>query len=267
MESQMGYHEARAALEWLLELGAVDAVGDSPVDRYALPQAAPGKKAKPEATAQAAPAPTPNAGPPQTQVDVVGEARRAAAGAGDLAALKAAMAAYPHCELRKGARQLVFGEGQAGARLMIVGDAPGRDEDQQGRPFVGRQGQLLDRMLAAIDMGRDMPDAPVYLTHVLPWRPPQNRDPKPDEIAMITPFLERHVALVNPDVIILMGNTACEAALGKRGVQRLRGQWGEAFGKPVLPMCHPEYLMRTPSAKRDAWADLLSVKAKLGALA
>lgn len=265
MESQMGYHEARAALEWLLELGAVDAIGDSPLDRYALPQAAPKKKAKADAVVQNAPAA--GAAVVPAEVDVVGEARRAAAGAGDLAALKAAMAAYPHCELRKGARQLVFGEGLPSARLMIIGDAPGRDEDQQGRPFAGRQGQLLDRMLAAIDMGRDREDAAVYLTNVLPWRPPQSRDPRPEEIAMIAPFLERHVALVDPDVIILMGNTACEAALNKRGVQRLRGQWGEAFGKPVLPMCHPEYLLRMPAAKREAWADLLSVKAKLGALA
>ena len=104
----------------------------------------------------------------------------------------------------------------------------------------------------------------VYITNVVPWRPPQNRDPTPDEIAMLLPFLERHVALVKPDVIILMGNISCQAALGKRGITRLRGDWVEAFDVPAMPMVHPAYLLRTPSAKREAWADLLAIKAGLG---
>ena len=146
---------------------------------------------------------------------------------------------------------------------MLIGEAPGREEDLEGRPFVGRAGQLLDRMLAAIDMSRDAILAPVYITNVLPWRPPQNRDPKPEEIAMMRPFLERHVALINPDVVVLMGNVSCQAVLGKRGITRLRGQWTEAFGKPALPMFHPAYLLRTPRAKREAWSDLLALKARL----
>ena len=143
---------------------------------------------------------------------------------------------------------------------MLVGEAPGRDEDREGRPFVGRAGQLLDRMLAAIELSRS---ENVYITNVLPWRPPQNRDPKPEEIAMMRPFLERHIELARPDVLVVMGNISCQALLGKRGITRLRGQWAEACGKPALPMFHPAYLLRNPAAKRQAWADLLALKARL----
>lgn len=259
MESQMGYYEAKAALDWLIELGADEAIGDLPVDRYALAQEAP----KPARSRQEPAAAKAVVATPAAKPDVVADAKMAASSASTLAELKAAMETYPHCELKRGARQLVFADGNPEAKLMIIGEAPGRDEDQQGKPFVGRAGQLLDRMLAAIDMGRAKDEAPVYITNVLPWRPPQNRDPKPDEIAMMLPFLERHVELIDPDIIILMGNTACEAVLGKRGILRLRGNWADAFDRPVLPMCHPAYLLRTPAAKREAWADLLSVKARL----
>ncbi len=145
---------------------------------------------------------------------------------------------------------------------MIVGEAPGRDEDLQGKPFVGRAGQLLDRMLGAIGLSRA---ENVYITNVLPWRPPQNRDPKPDEIAMLTPFLARHIALVAPEVLVVMGNISCDALLGRRGITRLRGKWAEAQGLPALPMFHPAYLLRQPQMKREAWADLLELKAKLRA--
>ena len=263
MESDPGYHAALAALEWQIELGADEAIGEVPVDRYALPAAAPGR-AKPIAgVAPESPAKPAAAAVQAEAVDPVAEARRAAEGAGDLEALRAAMTAYEHCELKRGARQLVFADGLPEARLMIIGEAPGRDEDREGKPFVGRAGQLLDRMLDAIDMGRARADAPVYITNVLPWRPPQNRDPKPEEIAMMLPFLAAHVALVDPELIILMGNTACEAVLGKRGIMRLRGHWAEGFGRPALPMLHPAYLLRQPGAKRETWADLLSIKARL----
>ncbi len=149
---------------------------------------------------------------------------------------------------------------------MILGEAPGRDEDREGRPFVGRAGRLLDRMLDAIEMDRttDTPDRAVYITNVLPWRPPQNRDPEPEEIAMMLPFVQKHIELANPDVIVLMGNIACRAGLGRQGILRLRGKWAEAFGRPAMPMTHPAYLLRQPHAKRDAWADLLAIRARLG---
>ena len=251
MES-LEFHTAKALLEWQVELGATEAVGDVPVDRYEVPDvvAKPIEPAIPSPTAAMA-------------VDPVSEAENAAASAGSLETLRAAMDAFEHCELKRGARNLVFADGDPAARLMIVGEAPGRDEDREGRPFVGRAGQLLDRMLAAIDMSRDATLAPVYITNVLPWRPPQNRDPKPEEIAMLRPFLARHIALAAPDFLVLMGNISCQAVLGKRGITRLRGHWVEAFGKPALPMFHPAYLLRNPAAKREAWADLLSLKARL----
>lgn len=263
MESALDYQTARALLDWQIELGATEAIRDTPIDRYALPEAAPwpGKsKAKSAAKADAGSIPATPGAVPMAAVDAVAIARKAAQAAGSLAALRAALGAFDLCELKKGARNLVFCDGVPGARVMIIGEAPGRDEDREGRPFVGRAGQLLDRMLAAIDLGRD---SSVYITNVLPWRPPQNRDPKPEEIAMMQPFLARHVELADPDLIVSMGNISCQAVLDRRGITRLRGHWAEAFGRPVLPMFHPAYLLRQPLAKREAWADLLSVKARL----
>jgi DNA polymerase len=148
---------------------------------------------------------------------------------------------------------------------MIVGEAPGRDEDRTGKPFVGQAGQLLDRMLAAIGLDRaaEDPAKAVYITNVIPWRPPENREPSPEEIAMMKPYLERHIALAAPDVLVAMGNISCLALLGQRGITRLRGKWAEASGLPVLPMFHPAYLLRNPAEKRQAWADLLSLQARL----
>lgn len=257
MESS-DYHRDLALLEWQIELGALEAIGDAPVNRYDVPAA----PEKPKAAAVSSPA-TMTAPVPAAKVDAVAIAEQAAAAAGTLEELRAAMGQYAHCDLKKGARNLVFSDGTPGARVMLVGEAPGRDEDRAGKPFVGRAGQLLDRMLAAIDMGRDRADAPVYIANVLPWRPPQNRDPKPDEIAMMKPFLLRHIALAQPEVLVIVGNWSCQALLGKRGITRLRGEWTQAAGIPALPMFHPAYLLRSPEFKREAWADLLSLKAKL----
>tara|TARA_R110002094_G_scaffold30508_1_gene42974 strand:- start:1020 stop:1802 length:783 start_codon:yes stop_codon:yes gene_type:complete len=254
MESS-DFHHDRAILDWQIELGATEAISDRPVNRYELPATL----EKPKSTKLAAVA----AGAAQDNTDPVAIAERAAAAAPDLDALRAALRAYDHCDLKKGARNLVFSDGIPGARVMLVGEAPGRDEDMAGKPFVGRAGQLLDKMLAAIDMGRSREDAPVYITNVLPWRPPQNRDPKPEEIAMMKPFLMRHIALAKPDVLVLIGNWSCQALLGKRGITRLRGTWTTAAGLPALPMFHPAYLLRSPEFKREAWADLLSLRAHL----
>jgi len=251
MESALDYHTARTLLDWQIELGATEAIGDAPVDRYALPDTVP--KAKKPAAAQAAPA-------KPAKVDPVAVAKSAAQGAASLDQLRVTLDAFGHCELKRGARHTVFADGTPGARVMIIGEAPGREEDRAGKPFVGRAGQLLDRMLAAIDLDRA---ENVYITNVLPWRPPQNRDPKPEEIGMMKPFLERHVALAKPDVLVVMGNISCQAVLGKRGITRLRGQWNQALDLPVIPMFHPAYLLRQPQMKRQAWADLLELQAWL----
>ncbi|MFC4218074.1 uracil-DNA glycosylase family protein [Pseudophaeobacter arcticus] len=264
MESAIDYWSAKALLEWQVELGATEALCEEPVNRYELaapaPRARQGQQAD-QASGQKPGMPPPVAPKPKA-VDPVAEARKAAAAAPELPSLRAAMAAFRHCELKMGARNLVFGDGQPGARVMVIGEAPGREEDQQGKPFVGPAGQLLDRMLAAIDLDRAKN---VYITNVLPWRPQQNRDPSAEEIDMMLPFLARHVELAQPDILVLMGNISCQAVLGKRGISRLRGHWAEAWGKPVLPMFHPAYLLRQPEHKRAAWADLLELKARLGA--
>ncbi|MCB2116304.1 MAG: uracil-DNA glycosylase [Rhodobacteraceae bacterium] len=256
--AQIDLLAARALLEWQMELGADEPILDAPLNRYDVAAEAP----KP--AADAAPVVPLEA----EAVDPVAVARAAAEAAGDLETLAEVQSAYDHCELKKGARNFVFADGNPSARVLILGEAPGRDEDLEGRPFVGRAGQLLDRMFAAIGLARTAHHAneALYITNVMPWRPPQNRDPEPAEIAMMLPFVMRHIELVNPDMIVLMGNTSCAAALGKRGILRLRGNWSEAFGKPAMPMTHPAYLLRNPAAKREAWADLLEIKARLGEL-
>ncbi|MEM9709567.1 MAG: uracil-DNA glycosylase [Pseudomonadota bacterium] len=249
--------DALELLEWQIELGATEAIGDAPVDRYGL-QKAPAKPKPSEAAAAPVLEMT-------ADVDPVAVAQGMAEGAGDLSALEAALGQFEHCELKRGAKNLVFSDGNPRASVMIIGEAPGRDEDIHGKPFVGRAGQLLDLMFAAIGLARtaEDPGSALYITNVLPWRPPNNRDPKPDEIAMMLPFVERHVALANPEILIAVGNHSCQALLGRRGITRLRGQWSEALGRPVLPMFHPAYLLRTNAAKREAWADLLSLQARL----
>jgi len=266
----------KALLDWQAELGADCPIGETPVDRYAATAAPVPPLALGTQGASAASAPTAS-GPSQAAAgaastgascgDPVADATQAADAANDLDDLRAAIAAFPHCELRKGARSLVFADGRPEARVMIIGEAPGRDEDQQGRPFVGRAGQLLDRMLAAIGLDRAAPDPAraVYITNMLPWRPPQNRTPNAAELAMFRPFALRHVSLVGPDIIVVMGNAACEGLLGRKGITRLRGRWTDLAGLPCLPMLHPAYLLRNPAAKREAWADLLELAARLDA--
>lgn len=257
--TQMTSQQALAALRWQIELGADEVMLDTPINRYEL-------EAKPPAAASA---PAPDAPPPiparPAAVDPVALARRAAGEASDLDGLRAAIAAFEGCELKEAARSCVFCDGAPAARVMLVGEAPGRDEDREGRPFVGAAGQLLDAMLGAAGFSRSAsdPDGAVYITNVLPWRPPQNRAPTADEIALFLPFLERHIALANPDILVVMGNTPAQALLGRTGITRMRGTWTETQGRPCLPMLHPAYLLRQPMAKRDAWADMLALRSKL----
>ena len=171
-----------------------------------------------------------------------------------------ALQAFPHLELRKGARSFVFAEGRPEARVMVVGDSPDREDDRAGRPFAGARCTLLDRMLGEI--GLDRKDS-AYLTLLSPWRPVPEDRLDPADSRLLAPFLRRHIALAQPDVVILLVAAPCEALLGSGGVSRLRGSWVDVLGRPALPMQPPDYLMRVPAAKRDAWADLLSVRARL----
>ncbi len=251
------YHEALAQLAWQVELGADEAIGVVAVDRYE-------EKTKPAVVAKTVEK-QPDA-VVETPPDPSGVTAELAAGCGDLEALRAALEGFDGCALKRGARNTVFSDGNPAARVMIIGEAPGRDEDIQGKPFIGRSGQLLDKMLAAIGLSRnaEAPEDAVYITNVLPWRPPQNRDPLDEEKAVMKPFLMRHIELVKPQVLLLVGNPSNQVLLEtNQGVTRLRGQWREAAGIPALSIFHPAYLLRTPAKKREAWADLLMLKARL----
>jgi DNA polymerase len=182
-----------------------------------------------------------------------------------LADLKAALLAFEGCALKHTASNLVFADGNPGARLMIIGEAPGRDEDMVGLPFVGASGQLLDKMLTSIGLNR----AHVYIANLLPWRPPGNRTPTVEETVMMLPWLRRHVQLANPDYVLILGGSAAKAVLGtKDGILKIRGRWqdvdfGDAMVRPTLASLHPAYLLRSPAQKRLSFADMLSVSSRL----
>ena len=259
MESLLDWHNARALLEWQVDLGATEAIQEQPVDRFALdPAPVKAPKIMPSVA-------KPPAAPQVPAIDSVAVARGLAEQSQTLEELAAAIGGFELCDLRKGARNLVFGEGQTGCDVMIIGDVPGREDDLQGKPFLGPSGQLLDKMLGAIGLSRPSAAKPshVYLAPFLPWRPPQSRRPSPSEIAMMAPFMRRHIALAAPKTLVLMGGIACDALLGKSNLTDLRGQWFEFEGIPLLPMLSPDYLLRMPSAKKLAWKDLLALKKRL----
>ena len=195
-------------------------------------------------------------------------ARKMAASASTLEELRRHMAAFDGCNLKFTAKNLVFADGNPNADLMLVGEAPGRDEDLEGLPFVGRSGRLLDRMLAAI--GRDRTSA--YIANVIPWRPPGNRTPTPHETEICRPFIERQIELVNPKVLVNLGGPSAKTLLNTtEGILRLRGNWrahttASGTAIPAMPTLHPAYLLRTPAHKKLAWRDFLEVKAKLRAI-
>ncbi|MSP88882.1 MAG: uracil-DNA glycosylase [Alphaproteobacteria bacterium] len=253
-----------AALAWQVAAGADEAVGEAPVDRYAQPQAVRASSVTPMPAAAATPAKPMTAPPPANSG--AADAHRIAAGADTLEALRAALAAFEGCALKQTATNLVFADGNPESGLMLIGEAPGADEDRMGLPFVGVSGRLLDRMLAAI--GRDRTGA--YITNILPWRPPGNRQPTPAEMALCLPFVQRHIELVRPRIIVLIGGTSAKTLLGTaEGIMRLRGRWfdysspGLAHPIPALATFHPAYLLRTPTQKREAWRDFLALKKKI----
>ncbi len=252
-----------AALRWLVEAGADEAVDDSPRDRLAPPAAA----ARPATPATPPRARAPTAEPKLTSNDaVLASARDLARAATDLNQLRAALESFDGCALREGATNLVFADGNPKARLMILGEGPGAEEDRRGLPFVGASGQLLDRMLACIELDRSS----VYISNILFWRPPGNRTPTGNEIAACLPFVERHIELVDPKYLLLVGGISAKTLLGRsEGILRLRGKWahyqhhGLDHPIPALASLHPAYLLRQPGQKRLAWQDLMSLRAAL----
>ncbi|WP_341211740.1 uracil-DNA glycosylase [uncultured Limimaricola sp.] len=258
MESALDYWSARALLDWQIEMGADEAMLDAPLDRYTLTDTRPAVAATKGSAARHAPIPL-------EEPDPVALARAAAEAAPDLDALAAAMEAFEPCDLRRGARSFVFASGRAHARVMLLLDPPHREEDRAGVPVAGPAALLLERMLAAIGLSTEAPDTEraVYMAPVLPWRSPGDRAPDPKDLAMMRPFLDRHIELADPEILVVMGSVACSALMKGGGLHRLRGRWDEVAGRPALPIFSPAHLMANPAAKREAWADLLALKARL----
>jgi DNA polymerase len=257
-----------ATLNWLVEAGADEAIAEEPVNRLVAKAApAPMPVAVPRAAVPAPRVPAPVRAPATLAIDddAIGGAMAAASGASSLEELRAALEAFDGCALKRTATNTVFADGVAQAPVMLIGEAPGRDEDRSGKPFVGRAGQLLDKMLASIGLDRKVN---AYITNVINWRPPDNRDPSPEEAAACLPFLRRHIELANPQVIILLGAVAARHVVGvSDGIMKLRGRWLEyRVGDrmvPLMPTLHPAYLLRQPAHKKLAWRDLQAVKEKM----
>ncbi len=258
--------QAADLLRWYREMGVDVLLDETARNRFAEPDLPPIPTPQPKAP-MAAPTPTssrpiPQAVPPSDAS--VADARQLARNASSLEELEQALTSFNGCNLKFTAKNTVFADGDARARLMLVGEAPGRDEDIQGLPFVGRSGQLLDKMLTAIAMAR----SDVYIANVVPWRPPGNRTPTPLETEICRPFIERQIELVAPQILVLLGGAAAKQLLNTtQGIMKLRGRWREFSSAqgPIRTMAtfHPAYLLRAPGQKRLAWRDFLAIKEAL----
>ncbi len=266
--------ERAALLRWYVEMGADEAIGAAPNDRFAtradpppLPSPSRGREIRAPSSHRAAPPAHPS---PLARVARGGSAPASAAEAANtLDELRAAVMAFEGCALKRTATNTVFTDGVPGAPLLVIGEAPGGEEDRLGLPFVGRSGQLLDRMLAAIGFDRKRN---AYISNILFWRPPGNRKPTDEETALCLPFVWRLIALARPDCVLLCGGTAAAALLQRsEGITRLRGKWvelpvpGLERPVPLMPTYHPSFLLRTPQRKGEVWRDLLDLQSKLNA--
>ena len=260
---------AAELLAWYAEMGVDIALSDEPQDRFAESSAEKAIEAKSVRERSLPPfeANRPVAVPPAAtpaQESAVADARAMAHSARTLDELRALLDSYDGVGLRRTATRLVFADGNPQARIMFVGEAPGRDEDREGKPFVGRAGQLLDRMLQAIGLDR----SEVYIANVVPWRPPGNRTPTPQETQLCLPFIQRQIELADPEILVLLGGSSAAALTGtKDGILKLRGRWldYDNGGKAIkaLPTLHPAYLLRTPSQKKLAWRDFRMLKSAI----
>ncbi|WP_431321834.1 uracil-DNA glycosylase [Rhizobium sp. YTU87027] len=273
------HFHAEAGVEWLLEVEAVDRFAEFEAMKAARRSAASSPQATEaretssraaQATQRNAPAPERTAQRPQPSIpdgEAVQQARFAAESARSLPELKTAIEAFNGCNLKHSARSTIFASGDAASGIMVIGSAPGADDDREGQPFSGRPGQLLDKMLAAIGLQRNT----ILLTQVIPWRPPGNRIASTAEMDICRPFIERQIALAEPRAILVLGNFAARVFFGENDtIHGLRGQWREiAVGNRVVPAIatlHPQDLLTAPINKRLAWNDLLAFQAKLAAL-
>jgi uracil-DNA glycosylase len=256
----------RDLLNFYAEAGVDALLGEDPVDRFAAVESpAPAGRMVRQATPpdlQLAGRATPSA--PPAPDEATRDARTAAKSAATLDDLRAALGKFEGCSLKSTATQLVFADGNPDARLMFVGEAPGRDEDIEGLPFVGRSGKLLDRMLAAIGLDRTS----VYIANIVPWRPPGNRTPTPQESQICLPFILRQIELADPDILVCLGGPSAQALLGiKDGITKTRGRWFNFdTGKReirAIATFHPAFLLRSPLQKRFAWRDFVAIRKAL----
>jgi DNA polymerase len=267
---------ARELLDFYAEAGVDALIGETPVDRLGAPAGADAaltpkagqtpiseNRSPPRPIAPLAAPEAGHAAPGAPDIAVMA-ARTAARSAATLDELRAMLAKFEGCALRTTAKQLVFADGNPQARVMFVGEAPGREEDLEGLPFVGRSGKLLDRMMAAIGLDR----TGAYIANIIPWRPPGNRTPTPQESQICLPFIQRQIELANPDILVCLGGPASQTLLGvKEGIKRTRGRWfnfhtGTREIKAIASF-HPAYLLRSPLEKRFAWRDFLAIKKAL----
>jgi DNA polymerase len=285
------------ALQWHLDQGIDVALMEEPVSFYSdTPQAAPAQDlASQQQQKQNPPAGAPYVAPPLapaaapktsnstlTSEEALSKAIALAKSANSLEELKETIAGFDELSIKRTASHLVFADGNKDARVMIIGEAPGADEDRQGIPFVGESGHLLDKMFDCISLNRKSEKTPnsLYISNILNWRPPGNRTPDAHEIALSLPFIERHIALINPEFIVLAGNTPLKALIqSKGGILKMRGKWQEYTPQtcgiqegteaakresiPALPLLHPTYILRTPVSKRETWGDLLALQERL----
>ncbi len=278
-----------AALEWQISIGADEALADHPVDRTVsaakVLQSLTANDTELQTTSPSAIRSVPIMPPPAVEsgADILGtaqarvEAAKLAASCQNLEELRAAIAGFEGLAIRKTATNMVFSDGNPQARVMLVGEAPGADEDRAGKPFVGVSGQLLDKILHCIGLARtgDGPENAVYISNILNWRPPGNRTPSPAEIDISLPFIERHIALVQPKVLILCGGVSAKGLLGSGdSISKLRGKFHDyrpvtegvsenTSPIPAIATYHPAYLLRTPSQKAMVWSDMLLLKSRL----
>jgi uracil-DNA glycosylase family 4 len=261
---------ARELLAFYAEAGVDATVGEQAMDwlapdrAQAPPQSAePAPVAAPAVRRPTAPRPAAIPVPPPAPETAVMAAREAARSAGSLAELRDILDRFEGCALKASASRLVFADGNPQARLMFVGEAPGFEEDKQGLPFVGRSGQLLDRMLKAIGLDR----TEVYIANIVPWRPPGNRTPTPVETQICLPFIKRQIELADPEILVTVGQPSTGALLEVQGIMKNRGRWFayHAGSREIraMPMLHPAYLLRSPIAKRLAWRDMLAIRKAL----
>ena len=259
---------ALAALAWQNDLGVQEALMDAPQSAYDLPD-----RAGWQTAAQPAPQTAPPVAPPQMTAPprsapmsasaAIEAAQLAAARCQNLDDLRAALAGFDHLEIKKGARDMVFGAGHPNADVLILTDPPNREDERAKAPCSGDAALLFDKMFNAIGLSLGNPEKALYLLPALPWRTPQDRAALPAELAIIRPFVAQHIALISPKIVILMGNAALQLGMNTTSILRARGVWGQAFGLRALPMLTPQHLLLNPADKREAWADLLALKAAL----